>query len=66
LCECVPADIEEIAESIEDVLGIPRGIAARCSGTVAMGGGVVVAGLPPSFIVETGSDTLLEKAFVGL
>lgn len=35
LCECAP-DMEEIAESIEDVRGTPRAIAARCSGRAAI------------------------------
>lgn len=60
------ADIEEIAESIEDVRGIPRAMVARCSGTAAMGGGVVVTGRPVMFEEETGSDTLLEGALTGL
>lgn len=59
------ADIVEIAESIDDVRGIPRAIAALCSGTGAIGG-VVVGCLPFSFVARTGSDALLEDALVGL
>lgn len=67
LCECVLADIEEIAESIEEVRGIPfeRAIAALCSGTDAMGGVFVVC-LLFCFVATTGSDALLEDVFVGL
>lgn len=66
LYECEPAEMDEIAESIEDVLGIPRPMVARCSGTGAMGGGVTVDGLPLSLAVATGSETLLKGAFNGL
>lgn len=59
------ADIVEIAESIDDVRGIPRAIAALCSGTEDIGG-VVVGCLLFSFVTRTGSDVLLEDALIGL
>lgn len=59
------ADIVEIAESIDDVRGIPRAIAALCSGTDAIGG-MVVDCLLFTFVARTGSDALLEDALGGL
>lgn len=67
LCACVFADIEEMAESIEEVRGIPfeRAMAALCSGTDAIGG-ACVACLLLCLVAAEGSDALLEDAFVGL
>ena len=59
------ADIVEIAESIDEVRGIPRAMAALCSGTEAIGG-VVVGCLLFSFVARTGSDALLDDALAGL
>lgn len=59
LCECeVPPDIEDMAESMEEVRGTPRARAARCSGTEDIGG-VAAGGLPPNLAAATGSDVLL-------
>lgn len=59
------ADIVEIAESIDEVRGIPRAIAALCSGTEAIGG-VVVGCLLFSFVAREGSDALLDDGLAGL
>ena len=66
LWECAPPEREDIAESMEDVLGGPRPISIRCLGAVAaIGGRVVVVGEPPEgFEVRTGSETLREGPFV--
>lgn len=61
LCEWPLPDIEEIAESMEDVRGLPRAISARCEDAIALVGGrelfnEFVIGLS----IVTESDTLLE------
>jgi hypothetical protein len=65
LYECVPADIVEIAESMEDVLGGARPISTLCCGAVAAIGRLVLVGEPPDgFEFRTGSDTLRGVPFV--
>jgi hypothetical protein len=68
LCECVPTDIEEIAESIDEVRGGPRAMSIRCGGAVAAIGGRVPVGdeSPPALEVAMGSETLRKGPFVGL
>jgi len=63
LCEC-PPDIDEIAESIEDVRGGARVISTLCAGaTAAIGGRVPVSEPPGGFDFTIGSETLREAAF---
>ncbi len=65
LWEWVPPERDDIAESIDDVRGAARAISIRCLGAVAAIGGRVLVGEPPGgFEVRTGSETLLEEAFV--
>lgn len=66
LCECVPPESDDIAESIDEVRGAALAISTRCLGAVAaMGGGRVLVGEPPEGLeVRRGSDTLLCEAFV--
>lgn len=68
LFECPCPDIEEMAESIEDVLGGARPISARCAGVVAaIAGRVPVEEKPPGALeIRTGSDTLRVASFVSL
>jgi hypothetical protein len=63
-CECEPTEMEEIAESIEDVRGGPRAISIRFE-LVAGIGGLVIVGAGSSFPRDLirGSDTLLEEPF---
>lgn len=56
----------DIAESIDDVRGMPRTMAARCSGTDAMGGVAFDGCLPLNLPAKAGSDALLEVAFDAL
>jgi hypothetical protein len=67
LCECPPPDMEEIAESIEDVRGLPRAISALWDGGIVFAGGrelfdELVVGLR----IVTESETLREPLVVSL
>jgi hypothetical protein len=68
LCEWVPADMDEMAESIDEVRGGPRAISIRCGGAVAAMGGRVPVGdvSPPAWEVRMGSETLRKEPFVAL
>lgn len=65
--ECPLPDRDEIAESMEDVLGGARPISARCAGVAAaMVGRVPVEKPPGGLEFRTGSDTLRVASFVSL
>lgn len=60
----MPPDIEDIAESIEEVRGGPLAISALCLGAVAAIGTRVLTGdFPEDFVFTTESDTLREDVF---
>lgn len=63
LCECPLLDIEEIAESIEEVRGGCRPISIRCAGVVdVIAGGLSVGEVEPTF-ARIGVETLRIGAF---
>jgi len=63
--EWPPADMEEMAESIDDVRGGLRAISTRCEGALAAMGGVVLVGdeSAPGLEFRIGSEKLRKEAF---
>lgn len=58
-------DIDEIAESMEDVRGGPLAISARCAGTFDAMAGLAMLGESPEGVgFNTGSETLRDVSFV--